>query len=166
VPLLGADGCAAMVNRLEPLAEELNIPSWRLRRLLGRYGSLVREVLAPAAEDSSLLTPVSGAPEYLNAEIRYAATHEGALHLDDLLTRRTRISIETTHRGTESARPVADVVASVLDWSEETVRREVETYLARVEAERASQEHAEDAAADAARLLAPELRRTRDTHLR
>jgi hypothetical protein len=49
-------------------------------------------------------------------------------------------------------------------WSEETIKREVETYLARVEAERASQEQTEDVAADAARLLAPELRRTRDTH--
>jgi glycerol-3-phosphate dehydrogenase len=166
VPLLGADGYAALVNRLEPVARELSVPSWRLRRLLGRYGSLVREVLAPATEEPSLLAPVPGAPEYLNAEIRYAATHEGALHLDDILTRRTRISIETTHRGMESARPVADVVAPALGWTEETVKREVETYLARVEAERSSQEQAEDAAADAARLLAPELRRTRDTHLR
>ena len=167
VPLLGAEGYAAMVNRLKPLSVRLKVSEWRLDRLLRRYGALVEEVLAPAAEDPGLLTPVPGAPDYINAEIRYAVTHEGAVHLDDILARRTRISIEYTHRGVEPARPVADVVAPILGWSEETVKREVETYLARVEAERASQEQTEDVAADAARLLAPELRRARDTrHLR
>ena len=41
-----------------------------------------------------------GADDYLRAEVVYAATHEGARHLDDVLTRRTRISIETFDRGT------------------------------------------------------------------
>src|SRR5437016_4982788 len=98
-----------MLNRLEPLSAQLNVSVWRLDRLLRRYGSLVEEVLAAGADEPELLTPVAGAPDYINAEIRYAVTHEGALHLDDVLTRRTRISIEYTHRGTESARPVADV---------------------------------------------------------
>lgn len=162
VSLLGADGHAAMVNRLEPLAAELGVPTWRLERLLGRYGSLVEEMLAPAREEPRLREPVPGAPEYLGAEIRYAATHEGAVHLDDLLTRRTRISIETTHRGTESAQAVAELVAPILSWDAGTVGREVTTYLARVASERASQDEAEDDAADARRILAPELRRTRE----
>ncbi len=165
VPLLGADGYVAMENRLEALTGELGVPPWRLRRLLRRYGSQVIEVLAPVADEPALGAPVPCAEEYLAAEVRYAATHEGARHLDDILTRRTRISIETTHRGVDSARAVADIVAPVLGWGPETVAREVDTYLARVESERASQQEEEDVAADAARLLAPELRRTRDTQL-
>ena len=165
VPLLGADGYAALVNRHVVIAEELGVPSWRLRGLLDRYGSLVHEVLAPASREPELLQPVTGAPEYLAAEVRYAATHEGALHLDDVLTRRTRISIETSHRGTESARAVAKLVAPVLGWDAGTAQREVETYVARVAAERASQSEREDVAADAARILGPELRRTRETQL-
>ena len=43
-----------------------------------------------------------GAEDYLAAEVVYAVTHEGARHLDDVLTRRTRISIETFDRGTRS----------------------------------------------------------------
>ncbi len=166
IPLLGADGYVAMENRLQALADELQVPPWRLRRLLRRYGSQVTEVLAPIGAEPALGSPVEGAEEYLGAEIRYAATHEGALHLDDILARRTRISIETTHRGVDSARAVAEIVAPVLRWAPETVSREVETYLARVESERASQKETEDVAADAARLLAPELRRTRETQLR
>jgi glycerol-3-phosphate dehydrogenase len=165
LPLLGADGYRAIVNRLVPLAEELGVPTGRLRRLLGRYGALVSEVLAPAATEPALLESVVGAPEYLNAEIRYAVTHEGALHLDDLLTRRTRISIETTHRGMDSAWAVARVAAPVLGWSEEMVDREVRTYLARVQSERAAQEEAEEVVADGARILAPELPRTREAQL-
>ncbi len=165
VPLLGADGYAALCNQVDALSEELGIPVWRVSRLLGRYGSLVHEVLDEARRHPELLEPVVGATEYLDAEIRYAVTHEGALHLDDLLTRRTRISIETTHRGTDSAWAVARVAAPVLGWDDATVEREVATYLARVESERQSQEQAEDVAADAARLLAPEMRRMRDPQL-
>ena len=49
------------------------------------------------SRDPTLAQPVAGAPDYLRAEIAYAASHEGARHLDDILTRRTRISIEIEH---------------------------------------------------------------------
>ncbi|MGN6781473.1 MAG: glycerol-3-phosphate dehydrogenase C-terminal domain-containing protein, partial [Marmoricola sp.] len=159
----GADGYAALRNRSPVAADERGLPTWRFDRLLDRYGSLVDEVVAPALREPSLIEPVPGAPSYLLAEVRYAATHEGALHLDDILTRRTRISIETAHRGVDSAEAVARTVAPVLGWDEATIQREVQTYEARVTSERASQEHSEDAAADAARTLAPENRRTRGT---
>ena len=45
----------------------------------------------------------TGADDYLRAEVVYAASHEGARHLDDVLTRRTRISIETFDRGIGAA---------------------------------------------------------------
>ena len=84
-------------------------------------------------------------------EAWYAAAHEGALHLDDLLTRRTRISIETWDRGLSAAEPGARLMAEVLGWSEETIGREVERYRERVAAERDSQRQPDDQAADAAR---------------
>jgi glycerol-3-phosphate dehydrogenase len=159
VPLIGADGYAALVNQADRLAQEFGIPAWRVRHLLDRYGSLIREVLEPAVHDPSLLESVPGADTYIGAEIRYGATHEGALHLDDLLARRTRISIETAHRGTESAAAAAGLVADVLGWSPERVQAEVDVYLSRVEAERASQDEPTDQAADAARLVAPDTRK-------
>ena len=159
VPLLGADGYAALWNQADRLAEKYGIPVWRVRHLLDRYGSLIDEVLVPAADDPSLLESVAGADTYIGAEILYGATHEGALHLDDLLARRTRISIETEHRGTESAAAAADLVADVLGWSPQRVQAEVEVYQARVEAERASQAEPNDSSADAARLVAPDTRK-------
>jgi glycerol-3-phosphate dehydrogenase len=165
IPLLGADGYHALANQAETLADDLDLPRWRVDHLLGRYGALIDEVLAPAAEDPLLLEPVPGAGEHLMAEVRYAATHEGALHLDDVLARRTRISIGTSHRGVESAAPVAALLATIRGWDDATVDREVAAYLARVEAERASQEQTDDENADARRLVAPDTRRTVvDTH--
>ena len=75
-----------------------------------------------------------------------------------MLTRRTRISIETFDRGTRSARGGrrADG-AEPLGWSPDQVKREVEHYLQRVEAERESQQMPDDQTADAARLGAPDV---------
>jgi glycerol-3-phosphate dehydrogenase len=158
-PLLGADGYHALVNHVDDLAAEHHVAPWRIRRLLDRYGALIGQVLDLADEDKSLLEPMPGAEEYLKAEIRYGATHEAALHLDDLLTRRTRISIEEPHRGTESAQAAAALVADTLGWDAARVAAEVEVYAARVAAERDSQAQADDQSADEARLLAPDTRR-------
>ncbi len=108
--------------------------------------------------DPTLGEPLHGAPSHLAAEIRYAASHEGALHLDDVLTRRTRISIETFDRGLEAARPAARLLAEVLDWDEVTLEREVGYYAARVRAERESQNQPDDQTADAVRVGAIDVR--------
>jgi glycerol-3-phosphate dehydrogenase len=158
IPLVGAEGYHAMVNRVEHVARERGLPTWRVRHLLDRYGSLVQEVLAVADGDPSLLEPLPGAEEYLRLEIVYAATHEGALHLDDLLARRTRISIETRDRGVACAEPTARLVAPVLGWDEGRIADEVAAYRARVAAERESQQEPDDLAANAERLAAPDIR--------
>jgi glycerol-3-phosphate dehydrogenase len=160
IPLVGADGYHALANQAESLAAEVGLPRWRIEHLLGRYGSLLHDVLAPAVEDRAWLDPVPGAGTYLMAEVRYAATHEGALHLDDVLTRRTRISIETPHRGLDSMKQVAVALGQVLGWDDEQLTREVAAYDARVAAERASQEQTDDENAIARRLVAPDNRQT------
>ena len=160
IPLLGADGYHALANQAETLATETGLPRWRIDHLLGRYGALIREVLAPCGDDPTWLDPVPGCGTYLMAEIRYAATHEGALHLDDVLARRTRISIETPHRGLDSMKAVAVVLAEVLGWDDEQLTREIAAYDARVAAERASQEQTDDENAIARRLVAPDNRQT------
>jgi glycerol-3-phosphate dehydrogenase len=158
VPLLGADGYFAMRNQLDSLAAEYGLHPHRVRHVLDRYGSMIREVLEPGLADPGLLATVAGAPDYLMAEIRYAVTHEGALHLEDVLARRTRISIEYPHRGVQCAEVVADVMAAILGWDGERRAREVAAYSARVTAERASQDRLDDEAADAVRTAAPEVR--------
>ena len=128
-----------------------------MEHLLNRYGSMTEELLELVKGDSSLGEPLTGAEDYLRAEVVYAASHEGARHLDDVLTRRTRISIETFDRGTRCARECADLMAPVLGWDTDRIEREVEHYRKRVEAERESQRQPDDLTADAARLGAPDI---------
>ena len=80
--------------------------------------------------------PLEGAEDYLAAEVVYAVTHEGARHLDDVLTRRTRISIETFDRGVGAAPAAAALMAAELGWDDARLADEVDHYLRRVEAER------------------------------
>ncbi len=157
IPLAGADGYPALWNSRHHLAERSGLHVARIEHLLQRYGTMIDEVLALIADDRSLARPLPGADDYLRAEIVYAATHEGARHLNDVLTRRTRISIETFHRGVGVAQEAAELLAGPLGWDFDQVKREVEYYTKRVEAERTSQEQDTDQEADAIRLGAPEI---------
>ena len=156
-PLLGADGFHALWNRRHSIARDSGLHVARIEHLLGRFGSLLHELLALTAERPELARPLPGADDYLAVEAVYAASHEGALHVDDVLARRTRISIESWDRGEAAAEPVARLMGEVLDWTEEDIGREVAFYHARVQAERKSQEQADDQAADAVRLMAPDM---------
>ncbi|MEU7906813.1 glycerol-3-phosphate dehydrogenase/oxidase [Actinoplanes sp. NPDC049118] len=157
VPLLGAEGYTALWNRRRLLADSSGLHVARVEHLLGRYGSLINELLDLIRADPGLGRPVEGAEDHLRAELVYAASHEGARHLEDALTRRTRISIGTFDRGIAAAPVAAELMGPVLGWTAEQTEREVRHYRLRVEAERASQEQPDDETADATRLGAPDV---------
>ena len=158
LPLVGAHRWTEVSGDAERLAAEHGLAVEVVQRLLRRHGDRVVDVLELVRRDPSLGEPLTGAEGYLTAEVVHAVTGEGALHLDDVLTRRTRVSIQTPHRGVESAPRVAELMAGVLGWDEERTGREVEHYRARVAAERESQRMPDDHTADAARLGAPDVR--------
>ena len=158
VPLLGADGYFALVNQAERVGAYYGLHPYRVRHLLDRYGSLIGEVLAMAEDKPELLGPITEAPVYLKVEAVYATAAEGALHLEDIMARRMRISIEYPHRGVDCALEVAEVVAPILGWDADDIQREVDTYIARVDAEVRSQQQPDDESADALRAAAPEAR--------
>jgi glycerol-3-phosphate dehydrogenase len=158
IPLVGAIGYNDLWEDRDRLAPDLDLDVAWIEHLLGRYGTLIHQVLDLIRSQPELGEPLEGADNYLAAEIAYAVSHEGALHLDDVLTRRTRISIETPDRGVGAAKAAAGLMASVLGWDEETIVREIDHYLARVRAEIESQDQVDDHTADAARLGAPDVR--------
>lgn len=156
VPLLGAEGYKAAWNRRSRVARAFGVHPTRIEHLLHRYGTLTNELLDLIREQPELAEPLPGADDYLGVEVVYAASHEGALHLDDVLARRTRISIEAWDRGVSAAPVAAKLMAGALGWSKQRTKTEVDRYLARVEAEIASQQQLSDEAADRVRLSAPE----------
>ncbi|MCC6436662.1 MAG: glycerol-3-phosphate dehydrogenase/oxidase [Acidimicrobiales bacterium] len=158
VPLLGAVGYEALWNRRHAVAAETKLHVARIEHLLGRYGAQLPALLELIADRPDLGEPIRHGGPYLAAEVVFAATHEAALHLDDVLTRRTRLSIETFHRGVDCADEVARLMAGPLGWDERTIAEEVNHYRLRVAAERDSQTCPDDRTADAVRMGAPERR--------
>ncbi|MDP2772533.1 MAG: FAD-dependent oxidoreductase, partial [Nocardioides sp.] len=157
VPLIGADGYETRANQRVLLSRRSGLHVARIDHLLGRHGGLVDDLLALVAGDRLLGRPLEGAEDYIAAEVVYAVTHEGARHLDDVLTRRTRISIETFDRGVKAAPHVARLMATELGWDDARTADEVDHYLRRVEAERQSQLMLTDQEADEARVQATDI---------
>ena len=155
VPLLGASGYAAEMNRRERTAADAGLPVSLVTHLLNRFGAMAHDVLALIAADASLARFLPGTTDYVEAEVVYATTHEGALHIEDVLDRRTRISLETADRGATAAPVVARIMASVLGWDEARVEAEITNYLAMVEAELASQRQHDDETANALSVAVP-----------
>jgi len=151
VPLLGADGWRALWNRRGRLAAESGVDAARLDHLLNRYGTVAHDLLALVRERPDLGEPIADGAGYLRVEAAYAASHEAALHLDDVLSRRLHVAIETADRGVRAAEEVGALVGEVLGWDGATVQREVEHYRRRVAGELAAQAQPDDRAADAAR---------------
>jgi glycerol-3-phosphate dehydrogenase len=157
IGLLGAEGYQAAWNRRGKIARAFDVHRARIEHLLNRYGTLTDEILDLLRERPELREPLPGADDYIGAEVVYAASHEGALHLEDVLARRTRISIEAWDRGVSAAPVAAALMADVLGWDSEREQSEVANYLKRVAAEVASQEQPDDESADRVRLEAPDI---------
>jgi glycerol-3-phosphate dehydrogenase len=160
IPLVGAVGWEAILNRRDQLAAASGLSPRRIDHLMHRFGTETPALLEMVEADPALAAPLPGTDDYLGVEVRFAASHEGALHLNDVLTRRTRVSIETLDRGLSAAPVAAGIMADVLGWDGPTVAAEIDNYRARVEAERDSQAAHDDRTADARRLGAPDVRAT------
>jgi glycerol-3-phosphate dehydrogenase len=157
IGLLGAEGYQAAWNRRGKIARAFGVHRARIEHLLNRYGTLTDEILDLLRERPELGEPLPGADDYIGAEVVYAASHESALHLEDVLARRTRISIEAWDRGVSAAPVAAALMAGVLGWDAEREQSEVANYLKRVAAEVASQTQPDDESADRVRLEAPDI---------
>jgi glycerol-3-phosphate dehydrogenase len=157
IALLGAEGYQAAWNKRSKIAHVFGVHKVRIEHLLNRYGVLTDELLDLIRERPELLEPLPGADDYIGAEVVYAASHEGALHLEDVLARRTRISIEAWDRGVSAAPVAAALMGAELGWNQERIENEVANYLKRVSAEIESQQQPDDESADRVRLEAPDI---------
>jgi glycerol-3-phosphate dehydrogenase len=157
IPLLGAAGWPAVRNAIPRMAAERGVKVSVVEHLANRYGSMLTDVLDIIDARPELAELLPSTEDYIGAEVVYAARHEAAFHVPDVLVRRTRMSFESRDRGVAAAPVVARLLAGELGWSDDQIAAEVSQYLARVEAERQSQEAPDDASADAIRRRAPEL---------
>jgi glycerol-3-phosphate dehydrogenase len=135
VPLLGADGLAAVQAAAGRLAEDYGVTRAAVEHLLGRYGTLAEEVLDLTRADAGLARPLAEGHPYLRAEVAYAVTHENALHVEDVLMRRTRLFIESADSGAGAAAEVSSIMGHLLGWNRRRRAAETRRYLDLVENE-------------------------------
>ncbi|MDH6532353.1 glycerol-3-phosphate dehydrogenase [Aurantimicrobium minutum] len=157
IPLLGASGYKAAWNRRTRTAAKAGLPRAVVEHLLNRYGSMADDLLELIAADPSQAEPLPNNPDYLRAEVTYAVTHEGALHVEDVLARRTRYNIETRDRGIEASVVVAKIMGGLLGWSAAEEKAEARNYRLSVEAEFAAEQQSTDDAANAIRTAVPSI---------
>jgi glycerol-3-phosphate dehydrogenase len=98
-------------------------------RLLRRYGAETAAVLALAEGRPELLEPMVPGLPYVGAEFLYAVREEMVCTLDDVLSRRTRASIQRAHATMDAASAVADLVARDMGWDEREVADEVARFV-------------------------------------
>ncbi|KGA12694.1 hypothetical protein GM50_23725 [freshwater metagenome] len=142
LPIVGADGYFALVQQAERIAEESGLSVDSVIHLLNRYGSLISEVLEIIKDDPKLAKPLTKDLPYLKAEIYYAASHEGARSVDDVISRRTRLAFEAPHSAVDLAHDVATIIAPVLKWTPKQKKDSVNAYLDLAEREIESIEEA------------------------
>lgn len=151
IPLTGAVGLRAVQRQARTWGKKFGWSPPLLDHLLHRYGANLAEIVELCDADPSLARPLEHASAYLRAEAHYAVSHEGALHLEDILAHRTRLVYEVSDHGSGAAQEVADVVSPLLGWDQADSEREVQAWLSRVDAERQAEQAPDDEGAEQAR---------------
>ncbi|MBD8079446.1 glycerol-3-phosphate dehydrogenase/oxidase [Cellulosimicrobium arenosum] len=157
IPLLGAVGLDAVRRQARPWASRYGWTPKMVDHLLHRYGSNLREIVELCESQPDLAKPLEHAPAYLRAEIAYGVSHEGALHLEDLLVHRTRLNYEIVDRGLAALPEIAGIAGEILGWDDATREAEVRSYTQRAEAEDAAEHEPDDASAETTRLAADDV---------
>ena len=138
LPLIGADGYFALQQQVLKIADETNLSEATVIHLLNRYGSLISEIIEIISENPEMSERIIPDLPYIKAEILHAASHEGALSVEDVLLRRTRISFEASDSGLSAANEVAEIIGTVLNWSAADRRGSVQSFAQLIEHEEAA----------------------------
>lgn len=98
-------------------------------RLVARHGTQAADVL-DLARERGLLGMLADGDEHLEAEVAWAARHELALSIDDVLARRLRLAQQLPDRGAALAPRVAAILGAELGWDEDRQAVEMRAFMA------------------------------------
>jgi glycerol-3-phosphate dehydrogenase len=126
---------ASVVAETVSAASVVGIDAEVAEMLVRQHGDAAPSVLG-LASDTGLLAPLSDAAPHIEAEVLYAARHEGAATLDDVFARRTRLSLRARDAALPSARLAAGLLAKEIGRDDAWADEQVTAYEAVVRAER------------------------------
>ena len=132
---LGCSDLDRLITDVTERGRALGLDDSATRHLVRAFGDRARAVLDIAATDG--LTGAL-APGYapIAAEAVYSARHEMAVHLNDLLARRTRLALLDRNAGVGDRSTGADLMGGELGWRRSERKRQLEAHRLEVERER------------------------------
>ena len=134
LPLHGSVVLADIPTTAAAIAREHSLSGEIATALVDRHGTDAPAV-ARLGRELDLLRPLANGFPYIEAEVAWAARHELALDLDDVLARRTRLVQELPDRGESILPRIAAIMSRELGWDAARCEREAATFLARAQRE-------------------------------
>jgi glycerol-3-phosphate dehydrogenase len=132
--LVGAADRGALDALAATLARDGGLVPEVTARLVSRHGTQAPDVLALGRELGLLGSLVDG-EEHLEVEVAWAARHELALSIDDVLARRLRLVHQLPDRGASLAPRVAAILGTELGWDAARQASEVAAFVASAQRE-------------------------------
>ena len=119
---------AEQKRQIEGFAAWTGLSKERLQIVYERYGTRTEAVATFINRDAAGDEPLKTLPEYTRREIAFLAQSEKAIHLDDILLRRTMLAMlgRLTKTNVEE---IADAMGAAIGWSVEQKNAEVERTL-------------------------------------
>jgi glycerol-3-phosphate dehydrogenase len=137
--LVGGDRQGRPPTSAAATARRLGIPDSLFAHLAGRHGSETGEVLELCDGRADLARPIHPSLPYIGAEVVWAARHEMAQSVTDVLARRTRSTILDRAAAQEAAPLVARLLGDELGLDEAERDGQVADFTRLIEEERAAE---------------------------
>jgi len=128
LPIIGAAPRPELDSLAVRLAREPGMDVAAAQSLVDRHGTEAEDVIALGRE-RDLIRPLAAGQPMLEAEVAWAAEHELAMSLDDILARRVRLAMTLRDRGESIAPRVAAIAGDVLGWDSSRQAAEAARYL-------------------------------------
>ena len=132
-PLAGAVGWPEAAAHLDERGSRLGLDSGTLAHLGTSYGALAEDVLDLVERDATSTARIVPDLPAIIAEVDYTVQAELALTLEDVMSRRLRLSLEALDHGRGVAPAVAERMATLLGWDAVTRESQIDAYRAAME---------------------------------
>ena len=136
INISGTRPMAELLAEMRGLARGLGLPEEVAESLVRQCGETASHVLSLVQADRSLGAPLSPHAPHIAAEVVHAARSEGAASVDDVFSRRMRLSLRAKDAGLPAAPLAAQLLARELHHDEAWAQQQVEAYADAVRQER------------------------------
>jgi glycerol-3-phosphate dehydrogenase len=136
IPLSGTRPVEALEREVAAASRVLGLGEDVALNLVRQCGETAQHVLSLVVAEPALAERLSPAAPHIAAEVVHAARSEGAATLDDVLSRRTRLSLRAKDAALPTAPLAAALLARELGRDESWASAQVEAYANAVRTER------------------------------